>query len=110
MPHQKSRLATPFFDGKSQGASLMKGGSKMLKVSARVGAGLMCAAIIALLSGGSGQAQDKDPSDNSVRTFMKYAWVLLPEKFTSPQGKTIVVDKKKPKEIDIPLDVAREAV
>src|SRR5215471_4833682 len=89
----------------------MKGGSKMFKVSAKVGAGLLCAAIIALLSGGSGQAQDnKDPSDNSVRMFMKYAWVLLPEKFTAPNGKTIVVDKKKPKEIDIPLDVAREAV
>jgi hypothetical protein len=82
----------------------------MFKVGARVGAGLMCAAIIALLSGGSGQAQEKDPSDNSVRMFMKYAWVLLPEKFTSPNGKTIVVDKKKPKEIDIPIEVAREAV
>src|SRR5262245_47201856 len=88
----------------------MKGGSKMFKVGARVGAGLMCAAAIALLSGGSGQAQEKDPSDNSVRMFVKYAFALLPEKFTSPQGKTIVIDKKKPKDVDVPLEVAREAV
>jgi hypothetical protein len=82
----------------------------MFKVGARVGAGLVCAAIIALLSGGPGLAQEKDPSDNSVRMFMKYAWVLLPEKFTSPNGKTIVVDKKKPKDIELPFEVAREAV
>jgi uncharacterized membrane protein (UPF0127 family) len=82
----------------------------MYKVGARVGAGLVCAAIFALLSGGPGLAQEKDPSDNSVRMFMKYAWVLLPEKFTSPNGKTIIVDKKKPKEVELPFEVAREAV
>ena len=82
----------------------------MFNVGARVGAGLICAAIFALLSGGSGLAQEKDPSDNSVRMFMKYAWQLLPEKFTSPSGKTIVVDKKKPKEVELPFEVAREAV
>jgi hypothetical protein len=89
----------------------MKGGSKMFNVGARAGAGLVCAAIVALLSGGSGLAQDKDsPSDNSVRMFMRYAWVLLPEKFTPPQGKTITIDKSKPKEVEVPLEVAREAV
>ncbi len=82
----------------------------MFKVGARVGAGLMCAAAMALLSVGTTLAQEKDPSDNSVRTFMKYAWAMLPEKFTPPNGKTIVVDKKKPKDVQVPLDVAREAV
>ena len=83
----------------------------MFKVSARIGAGLVCAALVALPSGGSALAQDKDnPSDNSVRMFMRYAWVLLPEKFTPPQGKTITVDKSKPKEVEVPLEVAREAV
>jgi hypothetical protein len=82
----------------------------MFKVSARIGAGLVCAAIVALLSGGPGLAQEKDPSDNSVRMFMKYAWQLLPEKFTSPSGKTIVVDKSKPKTVEIPFEVSREAV
>src|SRR5262247_3197824 len=88
----------------------MKGGSKMLNAGARIGAGLMCAAIVALLSGGPVLAQMKDPSDNSVRMFMRYAWMLLPEKFTPPQGKTITVDKSKPKEVEVPMEVAREAV
>ena len=82
----------------------------MFNVSARIGAGLVCAAMVALLSGGPGLAQDKDPSDNSVRMFMRYAWTLLPEKFTPPQGKTITVDKSKPKEVEVPLETAREAV
>ncbi len=82
----------------------------MFKVGARIGAGLMCAAAMALLSLGCAAAQEKAPSDNSVRAFMKYAWALLPEKFTPPNGKTIVVDKTKPKEVEVPLDVAREAV
>jgi len=104
-------MATKMPRGRQHGVGLMKGGSKMLNVGAKAGAGLVCAAIVALLSGGSGLAQDKDsPSDNSVRMFMRYAWVLLPEKFTPPQGKTITVDKSKPKEVEVPLEVAREAV
>jgi hypothetical protein len=75
----------------------------MFNVGARIGAGLG-------LSGGPGLAQEKDPSDNSVRMFMKYAWQLLPEKFTSPSGKTIVVDKSKPKTVEVPFEVSREAV
>jgi hypothetical protein len=82
----------------------------MFNVGARIGAGLVCAAIVALLSGGSVLAQEKDPSDNSVRMFMRYAWMLLPEKFTPPQGKTITVDKTKPKEVEVPMETAREAV
>jgi hypothetical protein len=89
----------------------MKRGSKMVNVGARSGAGLVCAAIFVLLAGGAALAQDKDnPSDNSVRMFMRYAWMLLPEKFTPPQGKTITVDKSKPKDVEVPLEVAREAV
>ena len=41
---------------------------------------------------------------------MRYAWAMLPEKFTPPQGKTITVDKTKPKEVEVPLEMAREAV
>jgi hypothetical protein len=82
----------------------------VFKGGAKLGAGLMCAAVMALLSVGTAAAQEKAPSDNSVRTFMKYAWALLPEKFTPPSGKTIVVDKKNPKAVEVPLDVAREAV
>jgi len=87
----------------------------MFEVRAGIGAGLVCAAALALMSVGTvsmgtAEAQEKAPSDKSVRTFMKYAWALLPEKFTPPTGKTIVVDKKKPQDVEVPLDVAREAV
>jgi hypothetical protein len=75
-----------------------------------MGAGLVCAAAMALLCVGTAAAQEKAPSDKSVRTFMRYAWALLPEKFTPPNGKTIVVDKTKPKDVEVPLDIAREAV
>jgi hypothetical protein len=107
---EKSRHGHQNAKGRRHGAGLMKGGSKMFNVGARIGAGLVCAAIIALLSGGSGLAQEKDPSDNSVRMFMRYAWMLLPEKFTPPQGKTIAIDKSKPKEVEVPMETAREAV
>jgi hypothetical protein len=103
-------MATKMPRKDDNGAGLMKGGSKMFNVGARIGAGLLCAAIFALLSGGSVSAQEKDPSDNSVRMFMRYAWLLLPEKFTPPQGKTITVDKSKPKEVEVPMETAREAV
>jgi hypothetical protein len=82
----------------------------MLSAGARIGAGLVCAAAIGLLCVGTTLAQEKDPSDTSVRTFMRYAWAMLPEKFTPPNGKTIVVDRKKPQEVEVPLEVAREAV
>src|SRR5262249_15667160 len=108
--HERCRLGHQNARGRQHGAGLMKGGSRMFNVSARVGAGLVCAAIVTLLSGGSGLAREKDPSDNSVRMFIRYAWQLLPEKFTSPSGKTIVIDKKKPKEVELPFEVAREAV
>src|SRR5690606_6737167 len=43
------------------------GGSNMLKLGARVGAGLMCVAAIGLLSATMTWAQDKELSDKSVR-------------------------------------------
>jgi len=65
---------------------------------------------MALLSVGPAAAQEKDLSDNSVKVLMKWAWTMLPEKFTPPNGKTIVVDKKKKQDVEVPLEVAREAV
>ncbi len=82
----------------------------MFNGCARVGAGLVCAAAIALLSVGPGAAQSKDLSDKSVQLLMQYAWALTPPKFTSPDGKTIEVDKSKPKDVIVSLDVAREVI
>ena len=82
----------------------------MFRTGARIGAGWVCAAVTALLCAGIAAAQEKAPSDKAVRTFMRYAWVMLPEKFTPPNGKTIMVDKTKPKLVEVPIEVAREAV
>jgi hypothetical protein len=49
-------------------------------------------------------------SDKSIQTFMDYAWSLVPQQFTKPDGKTITVDKKKKDEVMVPLDIAREVV
>jgi len=49
-------------------------------------------------------------SEKSVRTFMSYAWSLVPQQFTPPNGKKIIIDKSKPKEVMVPLDVAREVI
>jgi hypothetical protein len=97
-------------EGKSASGQLDNRGLDMLRTGASIGAALACAAMMALLGVDTAAAQEKAPSDKSVRTFMRYAWAMLPEKFTPPNGKTIVVNKKKPKEVEVPLEVAREAV
>ena len=55
-------------------------------------------------------AQNKELSDKSVLTLMQYAWSLVPNKFTAPDGKVIEVDKSKPSEVVVPMDTAREAI
>ena len=32
-------------------------------------------------------------SEKATRTFMEYAWTLTPERFTKPNGETILIDK-----------------
>ena len=41
---------------------------------------------------------------------MRYAWAMVPQKFTTPQGKTIEVDKSKPSESIVPMETAREVI
>ncbi len=63
-------------------------------------------------TGASAQASgSKELSDKSVRVLMDYAWTVLPAKFTTPDGRTIEVDKKnKKKETMVPLDVGRDVI
>jgi hypothetical protein len=79
-------------------------------IGAKAGAGLACAAAVALLSGAPTSAQVKEMSEKSVQLLMQYAWALTPPKFTSPDGKTINVDKSKPKDVIVSVDVAREVI
>jgi hypothetical protein len=41
---------------------------------------------------------------------MEYAWTLTPERFTKPNGETVLIDKSKRAEVTIPIDVAREVI
>jgi hypothetical protein len=72
---------------------------------ALAGAAVLCGGLAAPL-----HAQSKELSDKSVLTLMKYAWSMVPDKFTTPLGKTITVDRSKPSESVVPMETAREAI
>lgn len=73
------------------------------------GRGWACAvAMSAMLAAAPVSAQEL--SEKATRTFMEYAWTLTPERFTKPNGETILIDKTKRDEVTIPLDVAREII
>src|SRR5262245_27602169 len=77
---------------------------------ARAGVALAWAAALIGVSAPSALAQAKELSDKSVLTLMRYAWGMVPDKFTTPLGKTIEVDKSKPSESIVPMDTARDVI
>ena len=77
---------------------------------ARAGVALAWAAAVLAGAAVPALAQSKELSDKSVLTLMKYAWGMVPQKFTTPLGKTIEVDKTKASESIVPLDTAREVI
>lgn len=81
---------------------------------AKAGLGLVVAGLLAGASAAGAFAQAKEQgkqlSDNSVRTLVNYAWAMTPAKFTSPDGKVIEVDKSKPQDVIVPIEVAREVI
>jgi hypothetical protein len=92
------------------GAGLIKMGWSMIGKFTCGGLGLALAASVMTLAGDPAKAQGKELSDKSVALLMQYAWALTPPKFTAPDGKTIEVDKSKPKDVIVPLDTAREVI
>ncbi|MGE0766106.1 MAG: hypothetical protein AB7L90_06550 [Hyphomicrobiaceae bacterium] len=67
--------------------------------------------MLAWASVSQGQAASKELSERSVKVLMEYAWLILPTKFTRPDGKVIEVDKKNKKaETLVPIDVARDVI
>jgi hypothetical protein len=75
-----------------------------------VGASILLATAVAAAGSAPVQAQNKELSDKSVQLLMQYAWALTPPKFTAPDGKIIEVDKTKPKDVIVSIDVARDVV
>ena len=74
-------------------------------------AGLMGAAVaLAAAALSSAGAAAQELSEKSLRSFMEYAWQLTPSKFTRPDGRTILIDKKKKEDVVVPVEVAREVI
>jgi hypothetical protein len=82
----------------------------MMGKDAKAGVMLFWAGAFMASVAGPAFAQNKELSDKSVLTLMRYAWGMVPEKFTTPTGKTIIVDKSKASEAIVPLDIAREVI
>jgi hypothetical protein len=83
----------------------------MSRRTTKAGSAMVWATTALLLgSPGAPVAQTKELSDKSVLTLMKYAWSMVPEKFTTPLGKTILIDRSKPSESIVPMETAREVI
>jgi hypothetical protein len=82
----------------------------MIGKGAKAGATLLWAGAFMAAVAGPAFAQSKELSDKSVLTLMRYAWGMVPEKFTTPLGKTILVDKSHASESVVPLEIGREVI
>jgi hypothetical protein len=92
------------------GAGLSKMGFSMIGRYPAVSLALLLGAAVLVSGGEPVSAQSKELSDRSVGVLMQYAWELTPPKFTAPDGKIIEIDKSKPKDTMVSLDVAREVI
>lgn len=81
-------------------------GMRIVNIAGKFGAAVALAAVVCAGSNASAQ----ELSEDSLKKFMEYAWQLTPSKFTRPDGRTILIDKKKRDETVVGLDVAREVI
>jgi hypothetical protein len=82
----------------------------MMAKGAKAGVALLLACAFMGAAAGPAFAQNKELSDKSVLTLMRYAWGMVPEKFTTPLGKVIVVDKSHASDSIVPIEMAREVI
>jgi len=68
-----------------------------------------CVSMLAVVGGGAAHAQQQ-LSEKAVETFMDYAWSLTPQKFTKPDGSSVLIDKSKREEVMVPVDSARGVI
>ena len=55
-------------------------------------------------------ATAQELSEKSVRTFMDYAWSLTPQKFTKPDGSSVLIDKANRDKMTVPVDKGRQVI
>ncbi len=68
---------------------------------------------LALLSGPAmaAEKEEKKPiKDSTVKILMNFAFSLMPQVYTGPDGKKISIDKKNPDAVTIPVDDARRII
>lgn len=82
----------------------------MMAKGAKAGVALLWAGAFMCAVAGPASAQNKELSDKSVLTLMRYAWGMVPEKFTTPLGKTIIVDKTHASDAVVPIEIGREVI
>lgn len=82
------------------------------KRTGTVFAGAVLTCVMALCYGTvvANAAARKGFDDRSVRRIMEDAWAITPHRFTFPDGRTIVVDKKKKDQVMVPIATAREVI
>lgn len=56
------------------------------------------------------RAQQAELSKESVEKLMEYAWAITPDRFTKPNGVTIEINRNDRKNVEVPLDAAREII
>jgi hypothetical protein len=83
---------------------------RMTRTTSRRSARVVAATMVVMLSAPHAATAAEELSEKSIKSFMDYAWSLVPTQFTKPDGKTITVDKKKKDEVVVPVAVAREVV
>jgi hypothetical protein len=59
---------------------------------------------------GPREATAAELSEKSVKVLMNWAWEIVPDKFTTPTGKVIEVDKTKKDEVMVPVEVGRDII
>jgi len=77
-----------------------------------MGRAAICAAagLMAVVAGPIGAFAQNQLSEQAVVKYMDYAWSLTPQKFTTPDGKTIEIDRKQRDKVMVPIDTAREVI
>ncbi len=54
--------------------------------------------------------QQPELSQKSIETLMEYAWAITPDRFTKPNGVTVEIDRNNRKNVEVPVDTAREVI
>lgn len=85
-------------------------GSIQMRTKTMAGIAGVAAILLAATAASTVPAAAQELSEKSVRTFMDYAWSMTPNKFTKPDGKTVVIDKSNRDAVEVPIDMAREVI